>query len=561
MQTEDRRVRIRQRTLGAVAACLLASFPTRAEEPGATAASPPETTEPARPSEPLSLSRAILEALQNNLQIEISRTQPLAAEQQVRAAQGAFDPEIYGEAGFDHDEVPTASQFQVLFGGGTSLETDVWDMTSGLRGRLPLGLQYSSAYSFRQTDSSSSFLSLLPQYDARWISQITLPLLRGLLDNQANITVKRSRIARDISEEAFRQSLQTLIGGVENAYWGLSSARAADRVAQKSLERAANLLEQTRIQFEVGVVSKLAVSQAQAGLADREFNAITARNRLERSEDELRDAIRAPRYSEFRGATLLTDEPEFVSYEVDERIAVEKALALRPEMHQAQQRLEEAALLVAQAENGRLPQLDLVGRYQLDGLSGRVKPPLDPTNPAQVLANQQLDDALGNNRSTAHDLFFRDSGAQSWGIGAQFSVPLGSRTASATLVQRRIELRRSRTDFARVRQDVLLDVRAAVRNLDSAVQGYLAAERRREAGEEALRAEEERLRLGDSTPFQVLEVEEDLVQAENQRIAALQVLQNSITAIEIAQGTLLEARGIQTEEELERAPAKTWDAP
>ena len=74
------------------------------------------------------------------------------------------------------------------------------------------------------------------------------------------------------------------------------------------------------------------------------------------------------------------------------------------------------------------------------------------------------------------------------------------------------------------------------------------------AQQETLRAEQERLRLGDSTPFQVLEFEQDLVEAQLQEITSLRVFRDAIAGLEWAQGTLLEERGISVDEEIVRTP-------
>ena len=104
----------------------------------------------------------------------------------------------------------------------------------------------------------------------------------------------------------------------------------------------------------------------------------------------------------------------------------------------------------------------------------------------------------------------------------------------------------------RVEQDIILDVRNAARVLRNSADSVAASERRRVASQETLRAEEERLRLGDSTPFLVLEFEEDLTESESQVIQSLQAYRNSITALERSQGTLLETRNISLVRELQR---------
>ena len=100
----------------------------------------------------------------------------------------------------------------------------------------------------------------------------------------------------------------------------------------------------------------------------------------------------------------------------------------------------------------------------------------------------------------------------------------------------------------REEQDIVLEVRDAIRNLLSAQEGIEAAERRRIAAAEQFRAESIRLEHGESTPFDVLQREEDLVDAESQKIAALQIYRNSLAALDRAQGTILRDRNVIVEQ-------------
>ena len=67
---------------------------------------------------------------------------------------------------------------------------------------------------------------------------------------------------------------------IEDAYWELIASEEALRVANKSLETARALREQTKTQFEVGVVSKVEVTEAEAGVSQREVEQIRAENQL-----------------------------------------------------------------------------------------------------------------------------------------------------------------------------------------------------------------------------------------------------------------------------------------
>ena len=83
-------------------------------------------------------------------------------------------------------------------------------------------------------------------------------------------------------------------------------------------------------------------------------------------------------------------------------------------------------------------------------------------------------------------------------------------------------------------------VRAAARGLLASAQGVQAAERRRVAAVEQLRAEQIRLEHGESTPYDVLLRQSDLVDAESQKIGALQAFRNAQAELERQQGTILE---------------------
>ena len=93
-----------------------------------------------------------------------------------------------------------------------------------------------------------------------------------------------------------------------------------------------------------------------------------------------------------------------------------------------------------------------------------------------------------------------------------------------------------------------LEIRSAARTLLASFQGIEASERRRLAAEEQLRAERIRLEHGESTPFDVLQRETDLVDAESQKIAALQTYRSSEIALERSQGTILEFHDVVLED-------------
>jgi outer membrane protein len=488
---------------------------------------------------PLTLREAIGGALENNTDIELFRYDPAIAGLEGRGAWSSFEPVLYGVADHRDSSVPVAQVFQ---GFGFLAEEETTGAT-GVRGLLPLlGWQYDFGYSGSRNETSSTIASLNPEYRSNATFSFVAPLLRGFLFGEPWVRVRLSRKNQAIAEEDFRGRLMDVVRGTEDAYWTLAAASRNLEVAQKSLETSRALLKQTEAQFQVGVVSRVEVTEAEAGVAQREFQLIAAENTYRSAQDSLIDLVYGPALTPVSTLEIVAaDSPEqYRKLEVDPSVAAEKALANRPELIAAERRLEAQRIRLQFAKNQRLPQVDVLASYGTHGLSGvgqEVRfgaPPNETVIPAPPVSGKYGDSHL--------QLF--DDPSRTWTAGARLSVPIGNTGARANVRISELELHRAETLVDRQRQSIISEVRNAVRNLQSAIQGIEAAERRRLAAAEQHRAEQIRLEHGESTPFEVLQREEDLVEAESQKIAALRVYHGSVVALDRAQGTLLEDRGI-----------------
>ncbi len=527
-----------------------------AEAPAAAEAdaAPAEETAPADngapPSSgqlPLSLRDAISRAISRNTDLELVRYDPAIADYQHSAAWGAHEPVLYGTADHRDASLPVAQVFQ---GFGFLLEEETTGAI-GLRGLLPLlGWQYDLGYSGSRTESSSTIASLAPEFRSNVTFSLTAPLLKGLWFGDPWVRVRLTAKGSEIAQQDFRRRLMDIVRNTEDAYWGLAAAERNLGVARKSLETARALLRQTQAQYEVGVVSRVEVTEAEAGVAQREFLLIAAENTYKTAQDTLIDLVFGPALTPTSSLELVPgDSPEaYEPLRVDPNVVTEKAFANRPELIATELQLEQQRIRLQFAKNQRLPQLDLVGSYGTHGLSGvgRAISFGTTTIPAPVGVPDQYGDT--------HDQFFQGDDSRTWTAGARLSIPIANTTARSNVRIGQIELHKAETTLIRQRQVIITEVRKAVRDVESAVRGIEAAERRRIAAAEQHRAEQIRLEHGESTPFDVLLREEDLVDAESQKIAALRVYHASVVALDRAQGTLLEDRGIAVEEALKAGP-------
>jgi outer membrane protein TolC len=503
----------------------------------------PPGTEVALPQQgtlSLSLRDAIATAIEKNTDLEVVRYDPEIADLTHKAAWGVYEPEYYGVADHSDSSLPTAQVFQ---GFGFLLDKETTGAT-GLRGMVPmLGWSYDLGYSGSKVETTSTIASLNPEYRSNVTFAFNAPLLRGFLFNEPWVAVRLTGEGSAIAYEDFRRQLMDLVRNTEDGYWFLAAAARELEVARKSLETSRALLKQTQAQYEVGVVSRVEVTEAEAGVAQREFLLITTENIYRTRQDALADLVFGPALTPTTSAEIITsDSPEnYQPLQIDPSVATEKAMANRPELLTALRQLEQQRIRLQFARNQRLPQLDLVASYGTHGLSGVGQ----AINFGSIVipAPPGVPDQYGD----THDQLFQGDDSRSWTAGARVSIPIVNTSARSRVRISELEYHKSETLVTREQQAIVSEVRNAVRDLDSAIQGIEAAERRRLAAVEQHRAEQIRLEHGESTPFDVLQREEDLVEAESQKIAALRVYHSSVAALDRAQGTILEDRGVQVD--------------
>jgi outer membrane protein TolC len=488
---------------------------------------------------PISLSEAIALGLQNNLDVQVQRYSPMIADLTAEQAWGAYDPTIGSEYGYRDSTQPIVDGGSAdrLAGSGTKQQDGI--VTIG--GMVPyVGAMVNVDVEGSNIETDSFITALNPGWDSKVTVSTSIPILRGLIWNEAWTSIKATDKLSDAADEGFRSDVMDTVQGIEVAYWNLVASAEQLRVARKSLETANATLSQTETQYEVGVVSKVEVVEAEAGVADRDFRLIVAENQFQTAQDVFADLILG---RNLHGVSNLafhpTDEPNADAPEaLDVPDALTVAFEKRPELREAEAQIERQELRLRFAKNQRLPQLDFVGSYAAAGQTGTTKEFTDEggtVNPP-VVVGSGVGDAFRNLAS--------DDGGDTYVARAVFSIPFPNTRARKAVSISELELRRANTLLKRLEQGIILDIRRTLRGVESSYRGIHAADRRVAAAAEQLRAEEIRLEHGESTPFDVLLRERDLVDAESQFITALQAYQSSAVFFERARGTILDGHSI-----------------
>lgn len=456
----------------------------------------------------LTLRECIARALEHNLDVQLERLNPRLESWNIVREQGAFDPAWTSRATYRDATEALGPERQVALGVG-SLDSQELRFVTGLDGRLPTGLQYNlTAFDNRDSGTLSSNFT----FTGTAVLTLTQPLLRNgwLGANTARIRIARE--GRSMARAALAQQVIATISAVQNAYYELVFAHEDHRAKQEDLDRARALLAENRQRVAIGVLSRLDVTQAEAGVAQREETVLIAAQSIKQQENALKRFI-SQDLQEFHGQTLVPIGPppvELIELDVARRIAT--GLEHRADFRQAQHAVERQGILLRYQRNQLWPQIDLEGSYGYNGVGG----------------------SFG---AWADDVGSGDS--PEWSVGVVVTVPLGNRQARADYHTARLEQERLLLELKRLEQTIVVEVDNAVGQVATNLKRLDATAAARRLAEESLRAEEERLRAGTSTSFLVLQAQAQLAEARAAEIRARADYNQSLVELARVEGTTL----------------------
>ena len=225
---------------------------------------------------------------------------------------------------------------------------------------------------------------------------------------------------------------------------------------------------------------------------------------------------------------------------------VARALRIRPDVAQARLQITNSEISLQGSKNALRPALDLVASAQNNGLAGR--PSGFALNPGSSVTGGAGGDGflVGGYGDAVSQLFSRNF--PDYGVGLQLTIPLRNRTARADVVRDQLSVREQQIRLQQLEKQVRLEVTNALIAVEQARESFEAARSERVLQEQILAAEREKLEVGASTSFYVVQYQRDLAGAQSAEISALASYQKAKTALQRSVGTILEDYSVVMDE-------------
>jgi outer membrane protein TolC len=369
----------------------------------------------------------------------------------------------------------------------------------------------------------------------------TQPLLRGR-GREVNLRyVRVAAINRKISRLLFYQQLIATVYGVSRLYYDLVSLNENAAVQRQSLAAAQKLLDDDKNQVEQGTLAPIGLTQAQSLVTTTQLALIQAEGLVRQQEVILKTQLSKLGSGDPILAHLPIVPTDTIqvpevddSGNVDDLVAA--ALKQRPDLAQAGLQVQTNEIFVKADKNSERAQLDVIGNFQTRGAT---------ESPFTIIGTQGTGAALGAPSDLAAAGL---KTSRIYQAGIQFSVPIPNRVAQADAARDALELKQAEARTQRLQNEVRESVEDAYIALRTARTALTAAVEARKYQEVLVDAERDKLSVGASTNFLVIQQESYLAQARSTEVAARSVWIKAKVALDRSVGDLLEKSNVSVDQ-------------
>jgi outer membrane protein len=541
----------------------------------------------------LSLDDAISLALENNLNISVTRFVPWIAETQLLKAKAggipqsastqqvvlgtspsvSFDPIFSASYNWYHANVPVNNPFISGTGTGTNIlvvnqnsSAVNFGYTEGFHTGTNLQVTINTARS--ATNEPDVFFN--PAFTPILTATLSQPLLNGfgILPNTRYIIEARNTIK--VANSQFAQQVIAVVTQTSNDYWELVFDRQNVKVEEAAVGVSQKLWEDNKKQLEIGTMAPLDVLTAESQLATDQQNLIVAQTvKLQQETVLLNDIAKNLLAKDVAGIEIVPTTPITIP-DIVENIAlqdaVQEAWKKRPELYQSDLNLKNSRIEVKATRNALLPSLNAYIQYTSQGLNGTgfnttgvngtfVADPQAPLVgadglPILINGNEAFTGVPATTTAVTHgglsnaltNVF--ENQFPTYAAGLTLTMPLRNRSAQADSARAQFDERQLQVQYRQTENTIVINVRNAIIALAQDRSQVAAAEKARNLAQQTLDAEQKKYQLGSSTSYQVVLRSRDLTAAQGTALRAQANLAEALVLFNQAMGRTLEVQHI-----------------
>lgn len=370
--------------------------------------------------------------------------------------------------------------------------------------------------------------------------------------------INAAKFSRDQSVLQFKAQLISIVASTLNLYWGLVSNYEDQRAKEGALKVSQQLLNDSRRQVEIGTLAPISVTQAEAEVATRQQDLIVSETTLLQQQVNLKNQI--SRNGLANRALENVDIVPIDTIRVPDQEDLGPLSDLVTEARKADATLASTQIGVQSAKvsalgtaNGVLPSLGGVASASAAGLAGQRNPLLSADNGAP---NPYF---IGNIGNAFGQVFRRNFPSQR--ATAYFNANLRNRLAQSDYGIEQLQLKRTELSAQRDINAITVTVSNQFIGLQQARARFKSAASQRNLQEQLYDAEQKKFKLGVSTTYLVIQLQRDLANAQSAEVAARSTYIQAKTSLDQGLGRTLQTNNVMIDEAREGVVARPSGVP
>jgi outer membrane protein TolC len=477
---------------------------------------------------------------------------------------GTFDPSVFFSMGWDRNTSPlgttTVTGVPFLTAQGTSYAT-------GFTQAFQTGTSYQVILAGGRSTTTSLYPVFNPQVYSYMAVGFSQPLLNGFGRRANSTQIRITKNDLKLADAGFRQQVITTVSQVLNYYWDFLTFSENVHVAEQALAYAQKLLSDNKRQVEIGTLAPIEVVRAESEVAARQQDLIVAQTNLQQQAELIKTALSRQVDPEIAAAQLVPQDklPEPQTDDVPPLAeALKLAFANRPEIEQTELKFRDQDYTIQARRNALLPSLNVFATYAASGLSGHIANCPAAYTAYGVKCVSNVDGTTVPPLNISYDGVSQALSQTAQGrypdysFGLNLSIPIRNRQAQADAARALLERRQLETQLQQYKNNIAQQVRTAEIGVVQAKAQIEAARKAVILAQQTLDAEQKKFQLGESTVFLVIQAQRDLATAEGNEVKARSTYAKAVTLFRQQTATILKLYNVEMSDavsgHVERAP-------
>jgi outer membrane protein len=429
-----------------------------------------------------------------------------------------LDPSLTSNLEYEATTTPSTSAFT----GSTPVKSTTATFNFGYTQGFMTGTQLGVTFSNTRATNTNPFNTYSPLENTAFRATATQHLLQGFGWGINGRFIVQAKNDRRITDSAFRQQVLYTVNQVENIYWGLVSAYEDEQAKERALAQSTQLTEDNRRQLQIGTLAPLDVVNSDAAVATDKQALVASKSNLEYQQLIMKQAIaRNLEDPALTNAPVVPTDRVGLDRLPEEDMSqddlVQQAYVNNPQIEQAALNMKNDEITIKAEKNGLLPTVDAYAFYGASAVAGSQNTALDCKALSGFGGAACPFPTVGY--GTAFSNLFNSSSPDK-GVGVSINIPLRNRVAQADQARSQMEYRQAQMRLQQLYTQIRIQVINAQYALTNDRAQVSAAQAGREYGAQSLDAEQKKFKLGASTSALVLQQQRNLAGSENTLISA-----------------------------------------